>query len=84
MTRYGTVYVGDAFECVKNNGKSYGGTVEKVAAYPRGTLVTIRFAGEMENDGRMYSLAEMPVEYRSIYLEECEVWYTEKQNPIPA
>jgi flagellar basal body rod protein FlgG len=84
MTRYGTVHVGDTFECVKANGKRYYGTIANVRAFPKGTLVTIRFVGEMESDGRMYSLAEMPVEYRSIYLEDCVSWETERQEPIPA
>lgn len=84
MTRYGAVFVGDSFECLKNNGKRYSGTIAKVAAYPRGTLVTISFPGEMENDGRMYSLSEMPVEYRSIYLEDCVSWETERMEPSPA
>ena len=62
--RYGTVQVGYAFECEKKNGNRYMGTIVKVAAYTRGTLVTVCRDGQ---DGP---------EYRSIYLEDCKVWYT--------
>jgi hypothetical protein len=62
--QYGTVQVGYAFECEKLNGKTYSGSIVKVAAYDKGTLVTITYSGE---DGP---------EYRSIYLEACKVWYS--------
>lgn len=62
--RFGKVAEGYAFECEKHNGKRYRGDIVKVAAYTKGTLVTICYAGE---DGPAY---------RSIYLEDCKVWYT--------
>jgi hypothetical protein len=62
--QYGTVQVGYAFECEKLNGKTYSGSIVKVAAYNKGTLVTITYSGE---DGP---------EYRSVYLEDCKVWYS--------
>jgi hypothetical protein len=77
MSKFGTVQVGYDFECLKNNGKRYAGEIVKVAAYPRGTLVTIRFPDSLENDGRMYSVGEMPMIHKSIYLEDCKVWHTE-------
>ena len=80
MSNFGTVQIGKDFYCLKNNGKRYAGEIVKVAAYDRGTLVTIGFAGETEDDGQMLSLAEMPVEYRSIYLEECAEWHTEEPS----
>lgn len=67
--KFGTVQVGYAFQCEKNNGKQYTGDIVKVAAYDRGTLVTIRYYDD-----------EGPV-HKSIYLEDCKVWYTEE--PIP-
>ena len=67
---YGTVQVGYDFACEKYNGKRYAGRIEKVAAYPaKGTLVTICYGGE---DGP---------EYRSIYLEDCKVWYSLDMAP---
>ena len=81
MSKFGAVQVGYGFEALKNNGKRYAGDIVRVAAHPRGTLVTIRFAEPMENDGQMYSVGEMPVSYRSIYLEECAEWYTEEPAP---
>jgi hypothetical protein len=67
--RYGTVQVGYAFECEKMNGKTYAGTIVRVAAYTRGTLVTISYDNE---DGP---------EYRSIYLEDCKVWHSLDLTP---
>ena len=74
----GPVQVGYAFECMKKNGKGYDGEVMKVAAYPRGTLVTIRyFSTEDHHDdftGRTVKV-QNPV-YKSIYLEDCSAWVT--------
>jgi len=82
MTKFGSVQVGFGFECEKNNGKQYAGEIVKVAAYARGTLVTIRFADSLENDGRIYSVGEMPVIHKSIYLEDCKVWFTEAPSLV--
>jgi hypothetical protein len=82
MSKFGTVKVGYDFECEKNNGKTYAGEIVKVAAYARGTLVTIRFADSLENDGRIYSIGEMPVIHKSIYLEDCKVWFTEAPSLV--
>ena len=82
MTKFGSVKVGYGFECEKNNGKKYAGEIVKVAAYARGTLVTIRFADSLENDGRIYSIGEMPVIHKSIYLEDCKVWFTEAPSLV--
>lgn len=65
-TRFGSVQVGYGFECEKNNGKTYAGEIVKVAAYDRGTLVTIR------------SYDEYGPVHKSIYLEDCKVWFTEE------
>jgi hypothetical protein len=81
MSKFGTVQVGYDFECEKNNGKRYAGEIVKVAAYPRGTLVTIRFADSLEND-RMYSVGEMSMIHKSIYLEDCKVWHSEAPSLI--
>jgi hypothetical protein len=81
MSKFGTVQVGFDFECEKLNGKHYAGHIVKVAAYPRGTLVTIAYAEPLENDGRMYSVGEMPMSHRSIYLEDCKVWYAGEPAP---
>jgi hypothetical protein len=82
MRKFGTVQIGFGFECEKNNGKTYAGEIVKVAAYARGTLVTIRFADSLENDGRIYSIGEMPVIHKSIYLEDCKVWFTEAPSLV--
>lgn len=63
--KFGAVQVGYGFECIKYNGKEYAGNIVKVAAYPRGTLVTIEW----------YPSAEDGASYRSIYLEDCETWW---------
>jgi hypothetical protein len=81
MRRFAPVHVGYDFECEKKNGKSYAGEIVKVAAYPRGTLVTIGYADPLEDDGRMYSVGEMSMSYRSIYLEDCIVWYAGEPAP---
>jgi hypothetical protein len=81
MTKFGSVKVGFGFECEKNNGKTYAGEIVKVAAYARGTLVTIRFPESLDSD-RMYSVAEMPMIHKSIYLEECKVWHTEAPSLV--
>jgi hypothetical protein len=80
MSKFGTVQVGYDFECEKNNGKRYAGQIVKVAAYARGTLVTIRFPDSLEND-RMYSVGEMSMIHKSIYLEDCVEWYSEEPAP---
>lgn len=66
---YGKVAEGYAFECEKKNGNRYMGTIVKVAAYTKGTLVTICYDGQ---DGPAY---------RSIYLEDCKVWYSLDLTP---
>ena len=81
MTKFGSVKVGFGFECEKNNGKRYAGEIVKVAAYAKGTLVTIRFPESLEGD-RMYSVAEMPMIHKSIYLEDCKVWFTEAPSLV--
>ncbi len=68
--KFGTVQVGYGFECEKNDGKRYDGHIVKVAAYSRGTLVTIRWDDD-----------EGP-NHRSIYLEDCKEWYTEEPVTI--
>ena len=80
MSKFGTVQVGYDFECLKNNGKRYSGEIVKVAAYAKGTLVTIRFPDSLEND-RMYSVGEMSMIHKSIYLEDCVEWYSEEPTP---
>jgi hypothetical protein len=80
MSKFGTVQVGYDFECLKNNGKRYAGQIVKVAAYAKGTLVTIRFPDSLEND-RMYSVGEMSMIHKSIYLEDCVEWYSEEPTP---
>jgi hypothetical protein len=70
MTKFGTVQVGFGFECEKNDGKQYAGHIVKVAAYSRGTLVTIRWDDE-----------EGP-NHRSLYLEDCKVWFTEEPSLV--
>jgi len=80
MSKFGTVKVGFDFECEKHNGKRYAGEIVKVAAYAKGTLVTIRFPDSLEND-RMYSVGEMPMIHKSIYLEDCKVWYAGEPAP---
>jgi hypothetical protein len=85
MTRYGTVHVGNAFECVKANGKRYAGTIANVRAFPKGTLVTICYSQPdtiQDYDGRWHDVTSPA--YRSIYLEDCVSWETERQEPIPA
>lgn len=76
----GPVQVGYGFHCTKHNGKEYSGYIRKVAAYDRGTLVTITFAVD---DGcydalRREELQGYRNEYRSIYLEDCKEWHTEQ------
>jgi hypothetical protein len=80
MSKFGTVQVGYDFECLKNNGKRYAGQIVKVASYAKGTLVTIRFPDSLEND-RMYSVGEMPMTHKSVYLEDCVEWYSEEPAP---
>jgi hypothetical protein len=81
MTKFGSVKVGFGFDCEKNNGKRYAGEIVKVAAYARGTLVTIRYPDRLEND-RMYSVGEMSMIHKSIYLEDCKVWFTEEPSLV--
>jgi hypothetical protein len=78
MSKFGTVQVGYDFECEKNNGKRYAGEIVKVAAYPRGTLVTIRYYEPDAYQTRSGDWVEgsSPV-HKSIYLEDCKVWHTE-------
>lgn len=79
MTKFGAVKVGQSFDCLKKNGKQYAGEIVRVASYPRGTLVTIRWyveSGFHDRSGQWYNGAD-PV-HRSIYLEDCEAWQTEE------
>jgi hypothetical protein len=82
MSKFGTVQVGYGFECLKNNGKRYAGEIVKVAAYTKGTLVTICY-GEpdavKDYDGSWHNVTSPA--YRSIYLEECAEWHTEEPAP---
>ena len=82
MSKFGTVQVGYDFECLKNNGKRYAGQIVKVAAYTRGTLVTIRY---YEPDAYQTSCGEWVEGYspihKSVYLEDCVAWYTEEPAP---
>jgi len=85
MSKFGTVQVGYDFECLKNNGKRYAGTIANVRAFPKGTLVTICYGQPdtiQDYDGRWHDVTSPA--YRSIYLEECISWETERQEPIPA
>ena len=68
--KFGAVQVGYGFECVKGDGKEYAGNIVKVAAYPRGTLVTVEW----------YTKGESEANYRSIYLEDCETWWVYVYN----
>lgn len=68
--KFGTVQVGHGFECIKRDGKAYAGNIVKVAAYPRGTLVTVEW----------YTPGESEANYRSIYLEDCETWWVYVYN----
>jgi hypothetical protein len=83
MSKFGTVQVGNGFEALKNNGKRYSGEIVRVAAYARGTLVTIKYfepdfyIDHMGNQVDGYS----PV-HKSIYLEECAEWYSEKPSHV--
>jgi hypothetical protein len=78
-----TVKVGRAFECIKKNGKAYAGQIVKVAAYPRGTLVTVCYAepdAVQDYDGSWHDVTSPA--YRSIYLEECESWKSWELAPL--
>jgi hypothetical protein len=81
MTKFGSVQVGYGFECEKNDGKQYAGHIVKVAAYAKGTLVTIRFPESLDSD-RMYSVGEMSMIHKSVYLEDCKVWFTEAPSLV--
>lgn len=77
-TRFGTVQVGYSFECKKKNGNKYAGEIVRVASYPRGTLVTIRWTEHLTNDEGYYA---PETEHRSVYLEDCIEWFTEEPAP---
>lgn len=81
MTKFGSVQVGYDFHCEKHNGKRYAGEIVRVAAYAKGTLVTIRFPEALQND-RMYSVGQMPMIHKSIYLEDCKVWHSEAPSLV--
>jgi len=79
MSKFGSVQVGYGFECEKKNGKCYAGQIVKVAAYSRGTLVTICYY-EPEAYGTVsgdWVEGSSPI-HKSIYLEDCVEWYTEE------
>jgi len=78
--KFGSVQVGYGFECVKHDGKAYAGNIVKVAAYPRGTLVTIEFFDKSDRPEGMYSVGESQASYRSVYLEDCETWWVYVYN----
>lgn len=83
MSKFGTVYVGYDFECEKNNGKRYAGEIVKVAAYAKGTLVTIRYFEPdfyIDHAGNRID-GQNPV-HKSIYLEDCKVWYSDKPSLV--
>ena len=83
MSKFGSVQVGFDFECEKNNGKRYAGEIVKVAAYAKGTLVTIRFFetdAYRDHTGEWHDV-QNPV-HKSIYLEDCKVWYSEEPSLI--
>lgn len=65
--KFGAVAVNKGFECLKHNGKAYAGNIVRVAAYPKGTLVTIQWYDPKDDD---------TPNYRSVYLEECAEWLT--------
>jgi hypothetical protein len=83
MTKFGSVKVGFGFECEKNNGKTYAGQIVKVAAYARGTLVTIKFfePDAYRDSAGIWHDGESPV-HKSIYLEDCKVWFTEEPSLV--
>jgi len=74
--KFGAVQVGYGFECIKRDGKSYAGNIVRVAAYPRGTLVTVEWYDPADRPEGMYSLGEQHASYRSVYLEDCVEWST--------
>lgn len=67
--KFGPIRIGYGFECEKHNGKKYGGNIVKVSAQPKGTLVTIEF---VTDNGSCY---------RSIYLEDCKIWFSGTLTP---
>lgn len=71
-TRFGTAHVGKGFLGVKHDGREYEGQIVKVGAYTKGTLVTIKWYDPKDTD---------TPNYRSVYLEDCKVWYTEEPSP---
>jgi hypothetical protein len=83
MRQFAPVHVGYDFECEKKNGKVYAGEIVKVAVYNGRTLVTIRF-GQEESYFDRYNQRDITVTepvYRSIYLEDCVVWYAGEPAP---
>ena len=78
--KFCAVQVGRGFECVKRNGKAYAGNIVKVAAYPRGTLVTVEWYDPANRPEGMYSVGESQASYRSVYLEDCETWWVYTYN----
>lgn len=74
--KFGAVIIGKGFDCVKRNGKAYAGHIVKVAAYPKGTLVTVEWYDPADRPEGMYSLGEQHASYRSVYLEDCAEWST--------
>lgn len=83
MSNFGSVKVGFGFECMKNNGKRYAGEIVKVAAYARGTLVTIKYFEDDAYKARSGEWVEgsSPI-HKSIYLEDCKDWSTEEPSPV--
>ena len=83
MRQFAPVHVGHDFECEKHNGKVYAGEIVKVAVYNGRTLVTIRF-GQEESYFDRYNQRDITVTepvYRSVYLEDCIVWYAGEPAP---
>ena len=73
--KFGAVAVNKGFECIKRDGKAYAGNIVRVAAYPRGTLVTIEWYDPKDRiDGHDQA------SYRSIYLEDCSTWWVYVYN----
>ena len=83
MRQFAPVHVGYDFECEKKNGKVYAGEIVNVGIHNGRTLVTIRFSQEESYFDR-YNQQDITIvepAYRSIYLEDCIVWYAGEPAP---
>lgn len=61
---FGVPNVGESIRAERNDGKVFEGRIESVRAFTRGILIVVK---RYDDEG--------PV-YRSVYLEDCRVWYT--------